>query len=253
MNRLGRTIITLSFTGGLAFSLLIPAGVSAKADTGLILPEIIHLGVTPENQWLYDLDNDLDSLRMGLTINENKKLSVIASMAEGKLSDLKKLMEMYRHNQLSDQSYSTYVKKVVSDYKSCLNKTYDQLLQEAPNHEVREKLINVIQHFTQIAEITSNEIIDYPADMSKIKDAELAVKVLSDYNKDVISQLQEEGLDVKDMAYVFVLSEISGQSPEKIADLKLNNEMTYKEIAKSLGVNPSKLSFLKNKEIKPAS
>ncbi|MBM7643814.1 hypothetical protein JOD45_000005 [Scopulibacillus daqui] len=246
MKQIKRAIVALTAACGFVFSFLMPADVSAKpADADFGHPEILNLSITPENEWLYDLDNDLNALRMGLTINEDKKLSVIASLAEGKLSDLKKLIHMHKQGQLSDQSYKIYINKVFGDYKNYLHKTVKQLINEAPNREVQEKLVNVAHHFSQAAHFSSGELINQPINMSKIDQAELAVKVLADYNKSDVCKLLEEGLDINDMSYVFVLSEVSGKSPEEVADLKLNKDMTYTEIAKALGINPSALSILK--------
>ncbi len=103
-----KTIITIFLLG-----LLIPTAFALENETQPIDNTGIteNIGITPDKPFLYGIDRALDSVRLALTFNEDKKAELGLKIAEERLLEAKK-MALENKTKYLDEAINRYQKRM---------------------------------------------------------------------------------------------------------------------------------------------
>lgn len=213
---------------------------AAYASSETTTPENqVQAGITPDS-FLYSIDKLFEEINLKLASSTEEEAKLLIQFAQERLAEAKTLI---------DNKDEELIKTIVTDYIDTLEAAEDKVVETAANEDVadiiKEDLADTLNTATEISEEIEPTLPDQLKDQvsEKTDTISITAKVVAGIDVDVVKSLREKQLGYGQIAHIVALSQASGKSIEEISEIVINKEKGFGEIAKELGLHPSKMKY----------
>lgn len=199
----------------------------------------VEAGITPDS-FLYSIDKLFEEINLKLASSTEEEAKLLLQYAQERLAETKTLIE---------NNEEELVKTTVTDYIDTLEAAEDKIVETAANEDVddiiKEDLADTLNTATEISEEIEPALPDELKEQvsEKTDTISITAKVVAGIDVDVVKSLREKQLGYGQIAHIVALSQASGKSIEEISELVINKEKGFGEIARELGLHPSKMKY----------